>query len=356
MVRIFEEFATGASPRAIARQLNADAIPGPDGRPWLDTTIRGHAQRGTGIIRNEPATGRRISRPNPKAAWVVEAVPELRIIDDALWDRVAERLQVVQASPASKAVRESRFWEKRRPKHMLTGLVVYGACGHPLAAVGRDYLRCARATRHGLCKNRASVRRSALESIVVEALQHNVTQPEIVAEFVAAVHEELNRTRGEETAQRARLEKRQAAVDRQLEGLITAIADGLRSPGLQARLDALEAERADIVSQLLRPPPSPVRLHPNLAELYGRKVATLQEALHVEETRAEAFEILRSLIDKVIVHAREGGGVEIELIGEIASMVEAASPNAKSRPGKGGLDESLRRSVKVVAGAGFEPA
>jgi hypothetical protein len=34
---------------------------------------------------------------------------------------------------------------------------------------------------------------------------------------------------------------------------------------------------------------------------------------------------MRSLIEQVIVHAREGGGFEVELVGEIASMVEVAS-------------------------------
>ena len=82
---------------SIAKQLNAEAVPGPDGRPWQDTTIRGHQLRGTGILRNElyigrlvwnrmrylknPQTGKRVSRMNPREEWVAEEVPALRIID-----------------------------------------------------------------------------------------------------------------------------------------------------------------------------------------------------------------------------------------------------------------------------------
>ena len=40
--RIFRNFAAGESPLAIAKALNAERVPGPDGRPWRDTTIRGH--------------------------------------------------------------------------------------------------------------------------------------------------------------------------------------------------------------------------------------------------------------------------------------------------------------------------
>jgi len=90
--RILEEYAAGRSPRAIAQQLNKDGVPGPLGRRWRDTAIRGHIIRGTGILNNElyvgirvwnrlrfrkdPATGRRRSRLNPPEAWVVEEVPE----------------------------------------------------------------------------------------------------------------------------------------------------------------------------------------------------------------------------------------------------------------------------------------
>src|SRR3546814_15149751 len=49
--RIFREFADGKSPRAIARDLNAEGMPGPRGDIWMDTTIRGHVNRGTGIIK-----------------------------------------------------------------------------------------------------------------------------------------------------------------------------------------------------------------------------------------------------------------------------------------------------------------
>src|ERR1700720_4117189 len=96
--RIFADFVAGKSPRRIAAELNREGTPGPGGRPWGDTTIRGHALRGTGVLRNElyvgrlvwnrlrytkdPSTGRRVSRINPCEDWVFRDVPELRILDD----------------------------------------------------------------------------------------------------------------------------------------------------------------------------------------------------------------------------------------------------------------------------------
>jgi hypothetical protein len=90
------------------------------------------------------------------------------------------------------------------------------------------------------------------------------------------------------------------------------------------------------------------RLHPKLAEIYRRKVETLHEALAEPQTRDEALGILRGLVERIEVHPIEGG-FEIELIGEIARMVELSlDPNGMK---KAALDERTACSVKVVAGA-----
>jgi site-specific DNA recombinase len=371
--RIFSEFANGVSPRAIAKRLNGEGIVGPGGRPWQDTTVRGHAERGTGILRNElyagrlvwnrqrfvkdPATGKRQARRNPRADWVVEDVRELRIVDEALWERVSSRLSEIAESPTSVAIRGSRFWEKRRARHILTGLVVCGRCGHPLAAVGQDYLRCAQADRNGLCDNRRGIRRKILEDIVLEALQKNLMHPDLVAEFIRAYQAEVNAERASEEQERLADARRLEQVNRQLDGLITAISEGLRGTGLQDRLSALESEKARLEDNLRKPPPSPIRLHPQLADAYRHRVANLARHLNSQDDRTEALDIVRSLIERVAVKPAEGSAIEIEIVGELASMVEVAlAPEAAGARTETALRDRERRSVKVVAGAGFEPA
>ena len=79
----------------------------PQGGVWIDTTIRGHATCGTGIVYNElyigkpiwnrlryvknPDSGKRVSRVNPRSEWIVKDVPELRIIDHATWEAAKQR-------------------------------------------------------------------------------------------------------------------------------------------------------------------------------------------------------------------------------------------------------------------------
>jgi site-specific DNA recombinase len=81
---------------------------------------------------------------------------------------------------------------------------------------------------------------------------------------------------------------------RKLDGLIEAIAEGFRAPGLQKKLDELDRQKATLESEIKNAPKSAPRLHPNLAEIYRKKVSTLQDALCNPDTRSEAIEILRS--------------------------------------------------------------
>jgi site-specific DNA recombinase len=361
---IFEAFATGKSPRTIARELNTACIPGSGRRPWSDTTIRGHALRRTGILHNElyigrlvwnkqcyvkePNTGKRLARINPENEWVIQDVPELRIVDDDLWHRVQHRLAGIRGSPRVQKAREAKFWLNRRSKHLLTGLTCCGACGAPLAAAGKDYLSCSAARRLGTCTNRKGIRRAVLEGLILDALKHNLMHPDFVAEFIREFHAELNRQRrdAELTINFKRRELEETC--RKLDGLIEAIADGFRAPGLQAKLDKLEQTKARLQCEIEGAPAPSTRLHPNLAELYRKKVASLQDALVDPVTKTEALEILRSLINRVSVSAGETG-FTIELVGEIANMVRL-SAGAESLG-----NEPYRSSVKVVAGVGFEP-
>jgi hypothetical protein len=88
-----------------------------DGK-WQHSALLGMASRGSGILRNElyigrvvwnrsewikrPGTGTRTYRLRPKDEWIVEEHPELRIISDALWNRVQARLSTKSQSGSSR--------------------------------------------------------------------------------------------------------------------------------------------------------------------------------------------------------------------------------------------------------------
>ena len=362
--KIFREFSEGHSPKAIARKLNEDQVPGPRGRMWRDTAIRGHRARGTGILNNElyigrmiwnrlryikdPSTGKRVSRQNPESEWVITDVPELRIVDDALWAAVKRRQGEIDSSPRVQGIKKSRFWERRRKTHLLTGLLHCGCCGGGFAAVGRDYVACSSARKLHTCEQTKSFKRGVLEAAVLDLLKDRLMQPDAVAEFVTAFTKEANGQRNAQEADRQHVQKDRDTLAEKLDGLYDAVANGLRTDGLLQRLEQMEADLRTLDEVLEAPAPPPVRLHPNLSEHYRSKVRALSETLSDPEVRTAALDIIRGLIERVIVTVDADGQVLLELHGAITAMIEAAQP--------GVLNDVDHCSVKVVAGAGFEPA
>ena len=359
--RIFDDFAAGKSPRAIARSLNGEGIPGPSGKHWRDTTIRGHAIRRTGILRNStyigrpewnkhtyirnPETSKRIARARPEAERISVEVPELRIVAQSVWEAVQARLDAIRQSPGSQKQRRSEFWKHRRPKHLLTGLVHCGECGGLMSAIGKDYLACSAARSGASCGNRNSIRRNKIEEVVVEGLKSRLMAPELVAEFIAAFHEQLNRRRAADELLVSQQQTELARVTRKLSGLYDAIADGLRTAGLKAELEALEARQSELRRTIEAAPSPAPRLHPNLAELYRATVAELHKSLNNPAARVEAAKILRTLIERITIRDDPHGHL-IELTGDIVKMLML--------PG-GTVPDAFTSSVKVVAGIGFEP-
>src|SRR6266480_1657102 len=247
--RIFAEFAARKSPRRIAAELNREGIPGPGGRLWGDTTIRGHALRATGILRNQlyvgrlvwnrlrytkdPSTGRRVSRINPCDDWVFRDVPELRILDDNLWNCAQTRLGAIRNSDRVVNARATKFWTRRRPQHLLTGKAICGVCGGSASPIGKDYIACSTARRQGTCTNRASIRRSEIERWIVEALRHQLMAPDLVSEFIRTFNDEVNRTRRDCDHRREGLQREEKGLERRIDTLLDAASGTLKGPSVQ---------------------------------------------------------------------------------------------------------------------------
>ena len=94
---------------------------------------------------------------------VVKPVPELRIIDRELWDRVKARQQGLRKAKA--------FHEKQRPRMMLSYLLKCGCCGGGFSKVSEKHYGYSTARNKGTCDNRLTIRQEELEGLVVSALQ-----------------------------------------------------------------------------------------------------------------------------------------------------------------------------------------
>jgi site-specific DNA recombinase len=195
------------------------------------------------------------------------------------------------------------------------------------------------------CSNRKSIRRKRVEEAVLEGLKVRLMAPEAVREFISEFNNELNRQHSQEELDKIEHVFELARVSKKIKGLYDAIADGLRTPGLKVELERLENRQAELQNLIESMPASQPRFHPKLAEVYRAMVSDLHAALDDPGARQEAAEILRGLVAEITV-APDGDGFLIGLTGEIVKLV--------TLPG-GTVPKQYMGSVKVVAGAGFEP-
>jgi site-specific DNA recombinase len=359
--RIFEEFAKGRSPRAIAGALNKEKIPGPAGRTWGPSTIYGNWRRGTGILNNElyigrlvwnrqqfikdPNTGRRQARLNPETKWIVESVPQLRIVDDHLWKLVKERQRESRSRVMTedKGIRSERA---RRPRYLLSGLLRCGACGGGYSKISQSHYGCSTARNKGTCRNLLTLRRDELEAKVLNGLRHQLMRPEMVRTFIEEFHREVNRQASEQDLRHDRTKRDLEKTEREIRRLIEAIKAGVPGDIIKGEMTTLETRRSDLLGQLETAPPPAPRLHPSIAEIYRQKIVNLGKALNDERTRTEAAECIRELIEEIRL-VPEKGKLRIELFGKLAALINLANKNPRS----GGTGVQ----VTLVAGVGFEP-
>ncbi len=298
VIGIMTGYVAGKSPRAIAKDLNGRGVSGPSGGTWCPSAINGNAERGTGILNNEmyigrlvwnrlryvrnPTTGKRQSRLNPPRDWVVKDVPELRIVQQELWDKVKARQREATCNtrPDTKRAKTvDKFWQLQRPRYLLSGLMKCGCCGSNYTKYGANRFACAGARDRDTCTNKLTIRGDELEASILAGLQTRLMEPAQFERFAKAFVVESNRQRIAVSAAKAGIQAAIARVERQINRLVDAIANGADAMPLNAKLKQLDADKMRLLAELDLVPDDKPLLHPGLAVSYRDRVAALSAAL-----------------------------------------------------------------------------
>ena len=362
--RIFSAYADGRPPREIAGELNREGVVPPRGPKWNASTINGNAQRGNGLIFNElyagrivwnkvrmvknPDTGKRISRPNPRDQWQTIAAPLLRIVDDETWARV-------QALKAEKARLSTNV--KRRPAHLLSGLLRCGCCGsgmsvHDQDKTGKTRIRCSAVRESGSCSNRRILYLWDVEEAVLRGMTEELKDTRLIETYVRTYNEERKRLAATALSRRTRIERKHDRLEAERQRAIDLLIKGvLREEEGRARLDELktQVEEAERELSSLEEAPQIIALHPATIESYiatvDRLAGVLSEHATAEDDRGSLVANFRALVHSVTVHPKAPReGFQVEVKGKLASLIGGkAFPQAKYSGGR------------VVAEEGLEP-
>lgn len=258
--RIFAMSAAGAGYSRIAKTLNSDGAPTPkpkgDRLPgWSPSTVKVILDRRLylgemvwGRTKKRDKWGRKNLSRRPESEWIRAAVPP--IISDAEWraahDRIDGVRQQMQALGAAVGNRRARDVESQ---FLLSGFARCKECGSTLGVLsgGRARRRvygCARAHKTALCANRLRVPIERVDDAVLKAIIDQVLTETVVETVVERVM--LRLTPKAAGSDLRALTASLLRIQREIDNLTTAIAQGGQLESLLKKLSASEQERDDL--------------------------------------------------------------------------------------------------------------
>jgi hypothetical protein len=208
-------------------------------------------------------------------------------------------------------------------------------------------LSCFGARYKGICDNGLTIRRDEVESRVPEALQQKLLNQELFEEFCDEFTREMNRLRMQHRADFTAAEREIERIEARRKKLVESIMDGVPASEVRHELKANALRREALQAKVAAADEPPPLLHPEMARIYRTKVTELAEALQQPESRLEATEALRGLVDAIVL-TPDGSKEElsIELRGNLAAMLGATVQTKRSPE-----SDDLSLQVTLVAGA-----
>lgn len=359
--RIFTEYLAGHSPKAIATRLNKDGITGPTTKGWGPSTIHGNRQRGTGILNNElyigrlvwnrlryikdPDTGKRVSRMNPESEWIIKEVSDLRIVDQGLWEAVKAKQGEINR-------KDTALWQKNRPKHLLSNMLKCGGCGGGFTMVSKTNVGCFNAKNKGTCDNQLTMKRDAVDELVLTALQDHLMNDDLVAVFCDELTRHMNQLHSQHNAAINGYRRELEGLDKKKAKLVEAIYNGVPGNEIKGDFEQIATCRTELESLLESAEEVPTLFHPSMAQRYRKEVGNLVASLNNDGKRTEASGILRTLIEKVVLAPNgQKSALTVDLVGDLAGILTIATKDNKPLVSSGLSVLSECASEALVAGA-----
>ena len=225
---IFERYASGEMIKTIAEELNA---------------------KGVKNLKNNPITHHFIAHMLKNRRYIGEERFKETVIENAfepivprdLFDRCQKRLE------SNKRI--SAHFAKNTVNYILTGKIFCGKCGSQLAGESGTsktkkkhyYYKCQTAKKTKTC-DKKPVRKAEIEEIVINYCFALLQDKALIDRIVDKVFELQSR----ENSTIPQLKIRLAEVEKQIENMVNAIAQGVVTKSTKDKLSALETEQESL--------------------------------------------------------------------------------------------------------------
>ena len=349
---IFAWFLNGISQNAIARKLNQLSVPLGGRRRnalWEHRHIAailanakyiGDWSYGKTTTRRN-SQGRTKQVPVPEDQWTVVDRPDLRIVDQAIWDRATIKLAEVKAAFGIKAGQKKRgrkaHYSDVYPTGLLNGLIFCGECGAKLHQRGHGkyiYLGCP--TPEG-CSMRSLMPIAKAKQVLGDFLKNLLLgTPGWLNTALASMNASLSQLSKEMPVAVKAAEQQLASVKAQIKNLVDGLAaTGLESAAVLERLAELEATKKSLEGRIVA-----AKVHQAAPTQLPDRDWVMKQLVDLfavfEEDTARAALLLKSVLGRVTAHrvlppGKQRGYVQLRFkVNYWAAIVAILDPEAKS--------------------------
>jgi TolA-binding protein len=154
-------------------------------------------------------------------------------------------------------------------------------------------------------------------------------------------------------AERRNQEKELQALSGKIDKLLDALMNGMTTTSVKQKLEELELQKQRLETELARPAPEPLVCHPETADRYRAKIASLEAAINDPEHGVAARDAVLQLIDSLRLIPRPDRGkgeFDLEVEGALGALLRAAGVAEKDAASIDAASCS-ESSGQLVAGA-----
>jgi site-specific DNA recombinase len=347
---IFQMYSEGEGLRGICKALNQRGVPSPQAGKrgtgsWSPTVVRPILRRERyhgvlvyGVTKKTYRGGTKVRVKRSANEIIRVQRPELKIVPDDLWERVAERFRRNSHKPW-------RVAAGRKPKHLLSSLARCSKCGGPIHArkgkVGQlatKVYMCGYFHDRAACTN--SLRRPVVEAdaACIAWIKNNVLREEVVLEILKEVRQRISNQCDESDGQVEALETQVAKLRKEIANLAEAVAlTGGSVEALAQKLSERQERISDMEARLkmLRVAPDVLKLEVRRLEGEVRhRIDHFRELL--DRDPEEARKVVEALLDgpATFTPIETPDGRRYKVAGRIATgaLLQALPDPQRERP------------------------
>lgn len=325
--RIYRDYINGMSPRVIATALNRERVPAPGRTPWQAQNIHqgGTVAGSKGIIANpvyigrfrwgiqrcdrDDVTGKRIMTKAEREVVEVD-LPHLRIIDDDTWERAQAIREARALGSGARGPRGCGLNPApNRRQDLLSGLL-YCPCGSHMIATGGHprygaRILCASAHKETGCTIRRTYALWRIEKLVVDGLLRTLSDEDRMKATMERYAASVAQRRRAAVRAEGEIRQRLADIDARIDYLVgLGPLSGIAKEKVAEQLESLSQQEAGLRERLRLATVEVKQATPSQDAIarYCAALATLQADLASGSKRPELREVLRALIERIVVH------------------------------------------------------